>query len=58
MKLYDDARDAPYYERRGLQTLYWLDDLGDRPLDEASPDVVGFLFAGGGPLDDYRRLID
>src|SRR5437588_10471600 len=57
MELFYDPRDDPYYEKRGLQTLYWLDDLGAKPLDEASPHDEGFLFAGARPIDDYRRLV-
>src|SRR5262249_33853959 len=57
MELFYDSRDDAYYEKRGLQTLYWLDDLGAKPLDEARPQDEGFLFAGARPLADYRRLV-
>jgi hypothetical protein len=57
MELFYDSRDDAYHEKRGLQTLYWLDDLGARPLDEARPKDEGFLFAGARPLADYRRLV-
>jgi hypothetical protein len=57
MDLFYDPRDDPYFEKRGLQNLYWLDDLGAKPLTEARPKDEGFLFAGARPLDDYRRLV-
>jgi hypothetical protein len=58
MDLFYDLRDDRYHERLGSQILYWLDDLGAIPLDEAGPDAEGFLFAGARPIDDYRELID
>lgn len=57
MDLFYDARDDRIYERRGLRLLYWLDDLGARPLDQAGPRAKGFLFAGARPIDDYWRLV-
>jgi hypothetical protein len=57
MDLFYDRRDDRYHEKRGSQILYWLDDLGAKPLDEAGPDALGFLFAGSRPLEDYRRLV-
>jgi hypothetical protein len=57
MELLYDARDDPYHERIGSQLLYWLDDLGAIPLDEAPRDAEGFLFAGARPIDDYRDLV-
>src|SRR4051812_7882223 len=57
MKLFYDPRDDKLLERRGIPLLYWLDDLGARPLDGARPEEEGFLFAGARPIDDYRRLV-
>jgi hypothetical protein len=57
MQLLYDSRDDAYHERMGSQILYWLDDLGAVPLDEARPDQPGFLFAGARPIDDYRELV-
>jgi hypothetical protein len=57
MQLYYDPRDDRYHEKRGSRILYWLDDLGARPVDEAGPNDEGFLFAGARPLEDYRRLV-
>src|SRR5436189_244323 len=57
MELYYDERDDAAHEARGSQILYWLDDLGAKPLAEARPDDPGFLFAGARPLDDYARLV-
>jgi hypothetical protein len=57
MQLLYDQRDDPYHERIGSQILYWLDDLGALPLDEADPDDEGFLFAGARPIDDYRHAV-
>jgi hypothetical protein len=54
--LYDSWDDA-HHERIGSQILYWLDDLGALPLNEADPAIEGFLFAGARPIDDYRRLV-
>jgi hypothetical protein len=57
MDLFYDPRDDHYHERIGSRILYWLDDLGAVPLDEADPEAAGFLFAGARPLDDYRLLV-
>jgi hypothetical protein len=57
MQLLFDQRDDPYHEKIGSQILYWLDDLGALPLDEADPDDEAFLFAGARPIDDYRRFV-
>lgn len=57
MELLYDPRDDPYHERVGSQILYWLDDLGAKPLGEADPDRPGFLFAGARPVEDYRGLV-
>src|SRR5262249_36266258 len=57
MELFYDPRDNHYYEKRGLHTLYWLDDLGAKPLDEAEPQSEGFLFAGARSMNDYCSLV-
>jgi hypothetical protein len=57
LELFYDRRDDPYHEKRGSQILYWLDDLGAGPLDEANPKAEGYLFAGARPLEDYQRLL-
>jgi hypothetical protein len=57
MQLLYDTRDDRYHERLGSRILYWLDDLGAVPLDEADPDEAGFLFAGARPIEDYRDLV-
>src|SRR5437016_1384318 len=58
MQLFYDERDDKYHEARGSQILYWLDDLGAKPLTEARASDHGFLFAGARPIDDYRRLVE
>jgi hypothetical protein len=58
MHLFYDERDDKFHEAHGSQILYWLDDLGAKPLTEARPDDDGFLFAGARPMADYRRLVD
>src|SRR5262249_32081091 len=57
MELYYDERDDKFHEARGSQILYWLDDLGAKPLTEARPDDEGLLFAGARPMADYRQLV-
>jgi hypothetical protein len=57
MQLLYDPRDDVHHERIGSQILYWLDDLGALPLEEANPTEEGFLFAGARSSDDYRRLL-
>ena len=57
MHLFYDERDDKSHEERGSQILYWLDDLGAKPLSEARPDDSGFLFAGARPMQDYRHLV-
>src|SRR5215831_9437952 len=57
MPLLYDSRDDSYHEKVGSQILYWLDDLGAVPLDEADPSREGFLFAGARSMDNYRQLV-
>jgi hypothetical protein len=57
MDLFYDERDDPIHEARGSHILYWLDDLGAKPLREATPSSKGFLFAGARSDTDYRQLI-
>src|SRR5262249_18064593 len=57
MQLLYDPRDDAYHERLGSRLLYWLDDLGALPLDEADPSAPAFLLAGARPIEDYRNLV-
>jgi hypothetical protein len=57
MELFYDERDDEAHEARGSQILYWLDDLGARPLREANVNDHGFVFAGARPIEDYRQLV-
>lgn len=57
MKLFFDNRDAKILDRQGIPLLYWLDDLGAHPIDEATAADAGFLFAGARSIADYRRLV-
>jgi len=57
VELFYDERDDPFHEARGSQILYWLDDLGAKPLSEARQDEEGFLFAGYRSNAEYRELI-
>jgi hypothetical protein len=57
MQLFYDERDDKYNVSRGSRILYWLDDLGAKPLTEARPSDEGFLFTGARPIDDYRQLV-
>ena len=56
MELFYDERDDALHEARGSRILYWLDDLGAKPLTEAN-DSEGFLFAGARDMEDYARLV-
>lgn len=55
--LFYDERDQKIQEERGLETLYWLDDLGAVPITDARPESTGFLFAGARSLVDYTQLL-
>jgi hypothetical protein len=57
MELFFDERDDAVHESRGSQILYWLDDLGAKPINEGRPDDVGFLFAGARPIEYYQQLV-
>src|SRR5262249_29119999 len=57
MELFYDERDDKFHEARGSQILYWLDDLGGKPLTEARADDEGFLCTGARPMADFRRLV-
>ena len=46
MHLFYDDRDDASHEARGSRILYWLDDVGAKPLSEARADEEGFVFAG------------
>ncbi len=56
--LFYDPRDQAFLERRRSRRLYWLDDLGARPIDEARPDEPGFLFSCASTIEDYAHLVD
>ncbi|OWK40248.1 ATP-grasp domain-containing protein [Fimbriiglobus ruber] len=56
MELFYDERDDALHEARGSQILYWLDDLGAKPLAEAGIDDSGFVFAGARSIEDYTHL--
>lgn len=55
--LFYDERDDEAHEARGSQILYWLDDLGAKPLHEAKESDRGFVFAGARFIEDYRHLV-
>src|SRR5258708_21338705 len=57
MELFYDERDDSAHEARGSQVLYWLDDLGAKPLGEARAGDLGFLFAGARSIEDYEQLV-
>jgi hypothetical protein len=57
VELLYDSRDDAYHQRIGSQILFWLDDVGAVPLDDAPRNAEGFLFAGARSLDDYRELV-
>ncbi len=57
MQLFYDDRDNASHEARGSQILYWLDDLGAKPLAEARASDIGFVFAGARPIEDYQRVL-
>jgi hypothetical protein len=57
MELFHDERDDAVHEARGSRILYWLDDLGAKPLCEAQTSDVGFVFAGARSIEDYKRLV-
>jgi hypothetical protein len=57
MELFYDERDDATHEARGSQILYWLDDLGAKPLSEAKEEDRGFVFAGARSIEDYQQLL-
>ena len=57
MNLYYDENDDAYLRKRGIQTLYWLDDVDAKPLTEASPNDAGFLFSCARTIDAYANLV-
>jgi hypothetical protein len=56
MQLFYDTRDR-VAARHGDRRLQWLFEMGARPVEEASPNDEGFLFAGVRPMDDYCELV-
>ena len=55
--MFYDERDDKYHENRGSKILYWLDDLGAKPLSECRHTEHGFLFTGARPSEDYKKLV-
>lgn len=56
-KLFYDSRDDALFEQRGMRNLYWLDDIGALPFEEATGNDEGFLFAGARSIEDYDQLV-
>jgi hypothetical protein len=50
--------DQKYLDKRGMRTLFWLDDLGAIPLSEHPGTEEGFLFSYARHIDDYRQLVE
>ena len=57
MNLFYDDRDDSVHQRRGSRILYWLDDLGAKPIGESEPDEDGFVFSVAGSISDYEELV-
>ena len=57
MNLFYDDRDDSVHQRRGSRILYWLDDLGARPVSDSETDEEGFLFSVAGAISDYADLV-
>lgn len=57
MDLFYDERDDKLHESRGSKVLYWLDDLGAKPISEANSRSEGFLFAGARDNSDYDQVV-
>lgn len=57
MNLFYDDQDDTVHQRRGSRILYWLDDLGAKPISECDPDESGFLFSVAGAISDYEELV-
>jgi hypothetical protein len=58
MNLYYDDRDDSVHQRLGSRILYWLDDLGAKPIGESDFDEEGFLFSVAGGISDYETLLE
>ena len=58
MNLYYDDRDDAVHQRLGSRILYWLDDLGAKPIGESDFDEEGFLFSVAGGISDYENLLE
>ena len=57
MNLFYDDQDDTVHQRRESRILYWLDDLGAKPISECEPDDSGFLFSVAGAISDYEDLV-
>jgi len=55
--LYVDG-DQHYLEKRGMRTLFWLDDVGAVPIEEANPKEEAYLFSYARSIGDYAKLVD
>ncbi len=58
MNLFYDDRDDSVHQRRGSRILYWLDDLGAKPMGESEPDEEGFVFSVAGAISDFEDLVE
>src|SRR5436190_8175642 len=57
MDLFYDERDDAVHVARGSRILYWLDDVGAKPICEAKTGDDGFVFAGARAISDHERLL-
>ncbi len=57
MNLFYDDRDDSVHQQRGSRILYWLDDLGAKPVGECEPNEEGFLFSIAGAISDFEELV-
>ncbi len=57
MNLFYDDRDDSVHQQRGSRILYWLDDLGAKPVRECEPNEEGYLFSIAGAISDFEELV-
>jgi hypothetical protein len=57
MELFYDERDNEAHKACASQIIYWLHDLGAKPLREAKASDHGFVFAGARSIEDYSQLL-
>lgn len=57
MKLFYNTNDAKIADDMGMARLFWLDDIGAIPIQEAHSEDKGYYFGFNQGIEHYRKLL-